>query len=57
MGILSKIFKNKGSEKKSNNKLGEDIHLAADWVVQALNTSGYKADYSLESMKEIDRFF
>lgn len=61
MGIFKKtlrmIFKkNNGSEKKHNNTLQEDIHLASDWVVKALNSSGYKADYSLESMKEIDRF-
>ncbi len=39
------------------NTLKEDIKLASDWVVKALNSSGYKADYTLESMKEIDRFF
>ena len=55
MGIFKKtlrmIFKkNNGSEKKHNNTLEEDIHLASDWVVKALNSSGYKADYSLESM-------
>ena len=55
MGIFKKTFrmifkKNNGSEKKHNNTLEEDIHLASDWVVKALNSSGYKADYSLESM-------
>lgn len=58
MGILNKIFrKNQDSNKKSTNTLIEDIHQASEWVVKALNSSGYKADYSLESMKEIDRFF
>ena len=58
MGFLNKILKkDNGSKKKSNNTLEKDIHLASDWVVKALNSSGYKADYSLESMKEIDRFF
>ena len=58
IGFLNKILKkNNGNKKKSNNTLEEDIHLASDWVVKALNSSGYKADYSLESMKEIDRFF
>ncbi len=56
MGILGKIFKG-GSKEKTQNTLEQDIHVAADWVVSALNQSGYKADYSLESMKEIDRFF
>ena len=39
------------------NTLKQDIRLASEWVAGALNSSGYKADYSLESMKEIDRFF
>lgn len=52
MGLIDKLFK-----KKNINTLEEDILLAADWVVSALNSSGYKADYSLESMKELDRFF
>ena len=44
-------------ETQSVHTLEQDIPEAAEWVVGALNTSGYKADYSLESMKEIDRFF
>ena len=55
MGIFKKTFrmifkKNNGSEKKHNNTLEEDIHSASDWVVKALNSSGYKADYSLENL-------
>ncbi|MBD5497095.1 MAG: hypothetical protein HDR11_04925 [Lachnospiraceae bacterium] len=65
MGIFNKLLKkNNGSvisegnsEKKNSHTLKEDILIASDWVVKALNSSGYKADYSLESMKEIDRFF
>ncbi len=45
------------NENKSEHTLKEDILISSDWVVKALNSSGYKADYSLESMKEIDRFF
>ncbi len=37
--------------------LAQDIPVAAAWVVKALNSSGYRADYTLESMKELDRFF
>lgn len=44
-------------EAQSAHTLEQDIPEAADWVAGALNKSGYKADYSLESMKEIDRFF
>lgn len=50
MGLMDKLFKNK------KPSLAEDIHTACEWVVMALNSSGYKADYTLESMKEIDRF-
>lgn len=30
---------------------------AATWIAEALSLSGYKADFSLESLREIDRFF
>lgn len=50
MGLLD-IFK------KKKRTLMQDIPPAADWIVTALNSSGYKADYTLESMKEIDRFY
>ena len=50
MGLMDKIFK------KKQPSLAEDINTACEWVVMALNSSEYKADYTLESMKEIDRF-
>lgn len=50
MGIIDKLLKN------NKPTLAEDIAKACQWVVMALNSSGYKADYSLESTKEIDRF-
>jgi hypothetical protein len=34
-----------------------DARKAAAWIGQALTSSGYKADFSLESLREIDRFF
>ena len=37
--------------------LVEDAHKAAQWMSTALNSSGYRADFSLKSLKEIDRFF
>lgn len=52
MGILNRIFR-----KKKNSNLKNDIALAKDWIAEALNSSNYKADFSLESLKEIDRFF
>jgi len=67
MGIknILSIMEKKDTQKEDTQKtdtqsastLEEDIPKAAEWVVNALNASGYKADYTLESMKEIDRFF
>jgi hypothetical protein len=37
--------------------LAEDIPIAADWIAAALTDSGYRADYSIDSADEIDRFF
>jgi hypothetical protein len=34
----------------------QDVKLAADWIAQALASSGYRADFSLESLREVDRF-
>lgn len=38
-------------------KIVKDAAASAEWVSKALSTSGYKADFSLDSLKEIDRFF
>jgi hypothetical protein len=37
--------------------LKEDIEKGSVWISQALNTSGYKADFSKESLSEVERFF
>ena len=62
MGLKDSLSKKKNESTQDTNTqnmstLAEDIPKAAEWVVRALNTSGYKADYSLESIREIDRFF
>ena len=38
-------------------KIVVDAKASAEWVSSALSSSGYKADFSIESLKEIDRFF
>jgi hypothetical protein len=43
--------------KKKKPSLKEDIVKAYEWISKALESSGYKADFSIESLKEIDRFF
>ncbi len=35
----------------------EDARSSADWIARALTSSGYLANFSLASLKEIDRFF
>lgn len=57
MGLFGKKNAKKHEEPSEPSTLAEDIVKASEWVVRALNSSGYKADYTLESMKEIDRFF
>ncbi len=34
-----------------------DAKKAADWISKALASSGYRADFSVESLHDIDRFF
>ena len=49
MGIFD-IFKQK------KPKLIDDIHAAAEWIAQAMNSSDYELNFSIDSVKEIDRF-
>jgi len=65
MGLLNGLHRKKdngaaperASAEKPQRTLAEDIPIAEEWVVKALNSSGYRADHTLESMKELDRFF
>jgi hypothetical protein len=41
----------------SQAKIVADAINAADWVAGALSASGYRADFSMASLAEIDRFF
>lgn len=43
----------------SNQKptLLQDIMTSKEWISKALNSSNYAADFSINSFKEIDRFF
>lgn len=44
-------------KQKKEPTLKQDINAAKDWIVLALQSLGYRADFSLESLKEIERFF
>jgi hypothetical protein len=54
MGLFNK---GKKPENESPSSLRNDITTAKDWIASALNYSGYRADFTLESLKEVDRFF
>ena len=41
----------------SSSKIVNDVLASATWMSQALASSGYRADFSLASLSEIDRFF
>ncbi len=38
-------------------KIVSDARASADWIARALTSSGYKADFYMESLREVDRFF
>lgn len=40
-----------------NSKVAADAKVSAQWIAKALSSSGYRADFSIESLKEVDRFF
>ena len=42
--------------KKKKRTLLEDIKISSDWIATALNSSGYDADFTVKSLKEIDKF-
>jgi len=41
----------------ADSKIVTDALSSAEWISKALTSSGYKADFSLNSLKEVDRFF
>lgn len=51
MSIQDSLFSN------PKPTLLQDIMTSKDWVAKALNSSNYAADFSMGSLKEIDRFF
>lgn len=42
---------------RNKSKIVQDAEEAAVWISTALSTSGYRADFTLESLREVDRFF
>jgi len=46
-----------GLFRRKKNSVTDDAVKAAEWVASALTSSGYAADFSPESLWEIDRFF
>lgn len=47
----------KNTKMTAQPKIVQDAVAVADQISRALSQSGYKADFSLESLKEVDRFF
>ena len=46
-----------GDAVAQESEIVRDVRTYATWISKALNASGYKADFTMESLKEIDRFF
>ena len=43
--------------KADGSRVVTDARDSAEWIAKALYISGYKADFTVDSLKEIDRFF
>jgi hypothetical protein len=54
MGIFDFLKK---KEEKPKPTLLSDIKTASEWIINALNYSGYNVSMSIDSLKEVDRFF
>ena len=52
LGIVASVTAN-----ADDSKVAADAKASAAWIAKALSASGYKADFSVESLGEIDRFF
>jgi len=50
---LNMFFKSK----KLKSNLSEDVTKAYEWISEALKSSNYDADFSFDSLKEVERFF
>jgi hypothetical protein len=46
-----------GAAGAQESRIVRDVAAAAEWMAKALNSSGYRADFSITSLKELDRFF
>ena len=42
---------------KKKSTLLEDIKKSSNWMIKCMNYSGYNVDMSIESLKEVERFF
>lgn len=58
MGLFKGLFgKKQPAPVQQPNKLLADIRASTEWIYVAMNSSGYMVDFTVESLKEIDRFF
>jgi hypothetical protein len=56
VAVFSKLFK-RWLRTPPGQALVDDAVGGARWAAKALNDMGYKADFSLQSLRELDRFF
>lgn len=57
MSFWKNIFKKAEPPAQATSPLIEDLNKAAQWAAENLIASGYPADFSLESLRHLDRFF
>lgn len=54
--IIKILTLNPKNRKPDKEVLKNDVESSKEWIKEILITSGYQADFSVESLKEIDRF-
>jgi len=50
--LLARLVAHRPGKSLENDAIG-----GAAWIAEALKSSGYHADFSVQSLKEVDRFF
>ncbi|WP_260581411.1 hypothetical protein [Sphingopyxis sp. PET50] len=55
--MFSALAIGRSAHAMSSSSIVSDALVSADWIAKALSSSGYRADFTLASLEEIDRFF
>jgi hypothetical protein len=57
IALIKRLFGARRGAAPPKRAITDDAVVGAKWIAKALSNSGYRANFSLNSLKEIDRFF